>query len=124
MTRHNIVRNAAIALAVLTSAPIAALGAAVMVTNDQDGQHDPDQMCDRSPDCIRVVDPEIEPGQDQKVEPSKIIDPGVEQQAEHERMIDPDAVPVEDPEENRIIDPPQKVRPDSNRNQESESRAN
>lgn len=124
MAKPITVRNAAIVMAVLTCAPIVALEAADMVTIDQDGRHDPDQMCDRSPDCSRVVDPEIEPGQDQKVEPSKVIDPDYEQQPEPDptRMIDPDVAPFEDTEENRLIDPPKKVRPDSSRNQESTSR--
>ena len=122
MAKPITVRNAAIVMAVLTWAPVVAVAAADMVTSDQDGRHDPDQMCDRSPDCLRVVDPEIEPGQDQKVEPSKIIDPRVEQQPDHERMIDPDVAPVEDAEENRIIDPPEKARTDSSGTQESWSK--
>lgn len=124
MAKPITVRNAAIVMAVLTWAPIVALEAADMVTNDQDGRHDPDQICDRSPDCSRVVDPEIEPGQDQRVEPNKVIDPGYEQQPEPDsgRMIDPDVAPLEDTEENRLIDPPEKARPDSSRNQQSTSR--
>ncbi len=124
MAKPITVRNAAIVMAVLTWAPVVTLEAADMVTNDQDGRQDPDQMCDRSPDCSRIVDPEIEPGQDQSVEPSKIIDPGFEQQTEpdHIRVIDPGIEPVESTEENRLIDPPEKARPDSSRNQESTSR--
>jgi hypothetical protein len=113
MAKHITFRNSAIIIAVLASAPIVALAAADIVSSDQDGRQDSEQICDRSPDCIRVVDPEIEPGQDQKVEPSKVIDPDFQQQPDHERMIDPDVAPVEDPEGNRIIDPPDNARPDS-----------
>ncbi|WP_417619257.1 hypothetical protein [Parasphingorhabdus sp.] len=107
--------NDAIIIAVLTSASVVGLATADLATSDQDGTQDPGQMCESSPDCNRVVDPRIEHGQDQKVEPRKIIDPGFEQNPEPDqiRMIDPGIGPAEDAEENRIIDPPEQADPGS-----------
>jgi len=115
--------NAAITIAVLTSGSLVEVAAAAVATGDQDGMQHPDQMCDLPPDCNRVVDPTIEPGQDQKVEMNRIVDPDFKQEREpdHERIIDPGMAPVEDPETNRIIDPPEKVDPGSNQDMDRSS---
>ncbi len=111
-------RKVAIVIAAMTLAQTVETSAMDWANGDQDGTQDPSWMCDTPQDCNRVVDPQIEPGQDEQVKPEKVVDPHFkpEREPDSEPMIDSAIEPVERPEENRIIDPPEKIDPDCQAN--------
>lgn len=104
-------RNVAMVISAMTLTPALEASAMAWAIGDQDGMQDPDWMCAPSPDCNRVVDPQIEPGQDEQMKPEKVVDPHfkLEREPDTRRVIDPDIDPVEGPEQERVIDPPAKI---------------